>query len=172
MNELVKIGSTQKAHGIKGELKLNVEEHFIDDLFEVEAVLLEIKGQKVPYFVEDIQEGNIIFIKLEGVDSRNEAEQLMHKDLYLRREDISISDELINSGGMYFKYLEGYILFDDVEGEIAMIEEVVSFPQQEMAYIMYQDRTILIPLNDELIIEVDKENKKVTMSLPYGILSL
>jgi 16S rRNA processing protein RimM len=172
MNELVKIGNTQKAHGIKGELKLNVEEHFIDDLLDAEAIYVEIKGQKVPYFVEDIQEGNIIFVKFEGVDSRNEAEQLMHKDLYMRREDITISDELINSGGMYFKYLEGYILFDDVEGEIAMIEEVASFPQQEMAYVMYQDRTILIPLNDEFILDVDKENKKVTMSLPNGILSL
>ena len=172
MNELVKIGSTQKAHGIKGELKLNVEEHFMDDLFDVEAVLIEIKGQKVPYFVEDIQEGNSVFIKLEGVDTRTEAEQLMHKDLYLRREDISISDELINSGGMYFKYLEGYTVFDDVEGEIALIDEVAAFPQQEIAYVFYKNRTILIPLNDELILEVDKVQKKVLMNLPEGILGL
>jgi 16S rRNA processing protein RimM len=172
MNELIKIGNTQKAHGIKGELKLNVEEHFIDDLFDAEAVFIEIKGQKVPYFVEDIQVGNIIFIKLEGVDSRNDAENLMHKDLYMRREDITISDELIKSGGLYFKYLEGYILFDDVEGEIAVIEEVASYPQQEIAYIYYKDRTILIPLNEDLILNVDKEAKKVTMSLPDGILGL
>ena len=40
MNELVKIGNTQKAHGIKGELKLNVEEHFIDDLLDAEAIFV------------------------------------------------------------------------------------------------------------------------------------
>lgn len=172
MNELIKIGNTQKAHGIKGELKLNVAEHFIDDLFETEAVFIEIKGQKVPYFVEDIQEGNIIFIKLEGVDNRSEAELLMQKDLYMRREDISISDELINSGGMFFKYLEGYTIVDDVEGEIALIDEVALFPQQEIAYIYYQNRTILIPLNEDLILNVDNSAKKVLMSLPDGILGL
>jgi 16S rRNA processing protein RimM len=172
MNELVKIGNTQKAHGIKGELKLNIAEHFIDDLFDTEAVFIEIKGQKVPYFVEDIQEGNVIFIKLEGVDSRSDAELLMQKDLYLRREDISISDELISSGGMHFKYLEGFMIFDDLEGQIAVIDEVAAFPQQEIAYIFYQNRTILIPLNDELILEVDKTQKKVLMNLPEGILVL
>jgi len=172
MNELVKIGNTQKAHGIKGELKLNVAEHFIDDLFETEAVFIEIKGQKVPYFVEDIQEGNVIFIKLEGVDSRSEAELLSQKDIFMRRSDISISDELINSGGMYYKYLEGYTLIDDVEGEIAVIEEVALFPQQEIAYVYFQNRTILIPLNEELILNVDNTAKKVFMSLPEGILGL
>jgi 16S rRNA processing protein RimM len=68
--------------------------------------------------------------------------------------------------------LEGYTLFDDVEGEIAVIEEVASYPQQEIAYIYYKDRTILIPLNEDLILNVDKEAKKVTMSLPDGILGL
>jgi hypothetical protein len=75
-------------------------------------------------------------------------------------------------GAPYTEGVSEGVSVSDVEGEIAMIEEVASFPQQEMAYVMYQDRTILIPLNDEFILDVDKENKKVTMSLPNGILSL
>jgi 16S rRNA processing protein RimM len=172
MSEFVKIGKTQKAHGIKGELKLNVEEHFIDDLFETEAVFLEIKGQKVPYFVEDIQEGNVIFVKLEGVGTRNEAEQLMHKDLYMRREDISLSDEIIASGGLRYKFLEGFTIFDTEDGEIAVIVEVAEFPQQEMAYISYKNKTMLVPLNEELILEIDRDQKTVLMNLPEGLLGL
>jgi 16S rRNA processing protein RimM len=172
MSEFIRIGRTQKAHGIKGELKLNIEEHFIDDLFETEAVFIELKGQKVPYFVEEIQEGNMMLMKLEAVDTRNEAEQLMHKDLYMRREDITISDELINSGGMHYKYLEGFTIFDNEAGEIAVIEEVAEFPQQEMAYITYLKKTVLIPLNEELILEVDRDKKTLLMNLPEGLLGL
>jgi 16S rRNA processing protein RimM len=172
MSEFVKVGKTQKAHGIKGELKLNVEEHFIDDLFETEVLFIEIKGQKIPYFVEDLQEGNAIILKLESVDSRNDAEQLMHKDIYMRREDISLSDEIIESEGLVYKFTEGFKVMDIHQGEIAEIEEVVEFPQQEMAYVTYNDKTILLPLHPNFIVEIDRENKIITMNLPEGLLDL
>jgi 16S rRNA processing protein RimM len=172
MENLVRIGKTQKAHGLKGELKLNVEEYFIDDLFETEALFIELKGQKVPYFIENLQEGNSIILKLEGINSRNEAEQLAHKELFMRREDIHLSDEIINSGGLKYKFLEGFTIYDNVEGEIAVINEVAEFPQQEMAYITYKTKTLLIPLNDDIILEINREEKKVMMNLPEGILNL
>jgi 16S rRNA processing protein RimM len=172
MNKLIKVGHTQKVHGIKGELKLIIEDHFVDDAFEAEALFLEIKGQKVPYFVEEMQEGNSLILKLEGVDTRNDAEQLMHKDVYMRREDIRVSDEVIDAGGMYYKYMEGFTIFDTEEGEIAIISEVAEFPQQEMAYITYKKKLLLIPLNEELIVEVNREAKTVLMNLPEGLLGL
>ncbi len=46
MEDFVAIGKTQKPHGLKGELKLHVEEMFIEDLFDAEAVFIEIKGNK------------------------------------------------------------------------------------------------------------------------------
>lgn len=172
MDEFVKIGRTQKPHSIKGELKLNVEEIYVEDLFAVEAVFLEIKGQKVPYFVEELQEGNAMILKLEGIESRNAAEELAHKDLFLRRKDINLPDEVIASGGLRYKHLEGYIIFDEEAGEVAEIEEVAEFPQQEMAYITYNNKTLLIPMNPNLILRIDAAAKKVYMDLPEGLLEL
>ena len=142
----------------------------MDDLFEVEAIFLEIKGQKVPYFIEELQEAMIL--KLEGIETRNAAEELAHKGLYLRRDDINLPDEVIESGGMRFKHLEGFIIFDEEAGEVAKIEEVAEFPQQEMAYITYNNKTLLIPMNPKLILRIDKEAKKVFMDLPEGLLDL
>jgi 16S rRNA processing protein RimM len=170
MDEFVKIGRTQKPHSIKGELKLFVEEIYIDDVFEVEALFLEIKGQKVPYFIEELQDAMIL--KLEGIETRNAAEELAHKDLYLRREDINLPDEVIASGGMYYKHLEGYTIFDEEVGKIAVIEEVAEFPQQEMAYVTYKNKTLLIPMNAKLILRIDAQAKKVFMELPDGLLDL
>ncbi len=172
MEEFVKIGKTQKPHSIKGELKLSVEDIYVDDLFEVEAVFLELRGQKVPYFVEELQEGNAMIIKLEGIETRNAADELAHKDLYLRREDINLPDEVILSGGMFYKHLEGFLIVETELGEIAIIEEVAEFPQQEMAYISYNNKTLLIPLNTQLIKSIDNEAKKVLMELPEGLLDL
>ena len=170
MDEFIKIGRTQKPHSIKGELKLFIEEVFIEDLFEVEAIFLEIRGQKIPYFIEELQEAMIL--KLEDIETRTAAEELAHKSVYLRRADINVPDEVIESGGMYYKYLEGYVIFDEEVGEVGKIDEVADFPQQEMAYITYKNKTLLIPLNSKLILSIDKEKKQVFMSLPDGILSL
>jgi 16S rRNA processing protein RimM len=172
MNEFVKVGKTQKAHGIKGELKLHVEDHFIDDLFETEALFVEIKGQKIPYFIENLQEGNALILKLEGVDTRTESEQLMHKDVYMNRDDISLSDEIIASEGLVYKFTEGFKIVDILYGEIAEIEEVVEFPQQEMAYVTFKNKTLLLPLHPNFVVEVDRENKILTMNLPEGLLDL
>jgi 16S rRNA processing protein RimM len=172
MNEFVKVVKTQKAHGIKGELKLHVEDHFIDDLFETEALFVEIKGQKIPYFIENLQEGNALILKLEGVDTRTESEQLMHKDVYMNRDDISLSDEIIASEGLVYKFTEGFKIVDILYGEIAEIEEVVEFPQQEMAYVTYKNKTLLLPLHPNFVVEVDRENKILTMNLPEGLLDL
>jgi 16S rRNA processing protein RimM len=156
MNEFVKVGKTQKAHGIKGELKLHVEDHFIDDLFET----------------ENLQEGNALILKLEGVDTRTESEQLMHKDVYMNRDDISLSDEIIASEGLVYKFTEGFKIVDILYGEIAEIEEVVEFPQQEMAYVTFKNKTLLLPLHPNFVVEVDRENKILTMNLPEGLLDL
>ena len=172
MNEFVKVGKTQKAHGIKGELKLHVEEHFIDDLFETEALFVEIKGQKIPYFIENLQEGNALILKLEGVDTITESEQLMHKEVYINRYDISLSDEIIASEGLVYKFTEGFKIVDILYGEIAEIEEVVEFPQQEMAYVTFKNKTLLLPLHPNFVVEVDRENKILTMNLPEGLLDL
>ena len=172
MNEFVKVGKTQKAHGIKGELKLHVEDHFIVDLFETEALFVEIKGQKIPYFIENLQEGNALILKLEGVDTRTESEQLMHKDVYMNRDDISLSDEIIASEGLVYKFTEGFKIVDILYGEIAEIEEVVEFPQQEMAYVTFKNKTLLLPLHPNFVVEVDRENKILTMNLPEGLLDL
>jgi 16S rRNA processing protein RimM len=168
----VKIGKTQKPHSIKGELKLNVEEKFVDDLFDQEAVFIQIKGQYVPYFIESLREGNTIILKLEDIENRSAAEALAHKDLFLRRDDLSLTDEEIESKGLLYGFLEGYMLIDEELGEIAVIEEVAEFPQQEMAYITYQDKVCLIPLNTNLIKEIQKEEKKVLVDLPEGLLDV
>lgn len=170
MEDFVAIGKTQKPHGLKGELKLHVEEMFIEDLFDAEAVFIEIKGNKMPYFIEELQEGNSIILKLENVNDRTEAEFVAHKEVFMRRSDISLSDREILSGGMMYKFTEGFLLVEVDAGKIGIIEEVISLPQQELALVRYKNKLIYIPMQALFIKEIDEIEKKILMDLPLGIL--
>lgn len=170
MEDFIAIGKTQKPHGLKGELKLHVEEMFIEDLFEAEAVFIEIKGNKMPYFIEELQEGNSIILKLEDVNDRTAAEFVAHKEVFMRRSDISLTDREILSGGMVYKFTEGFLLVEVDAGRIGIVEEVISLPQQEMALVRYKNKLIYIPMQALFIMEIDESEKKILMDLPLGIL--
>jgi 16S rRNA processing protein RimM len=43
-------------------------------------------------------------------------------------------------------------------------------PQQEMAFLDYRGREVLIPLNEQLIISIDETQKHILMDLPEGLL--
>jgi 16S rRNA processing protein RimM len=171
--EFIKIGKVRCAHGIKGELKISVEEKFIDSLWESEAIFLEMRGNKTPYFVEELREGAAIMIKLENVDTRTASEQVGQPDIYLRREDIDLTDaEIDEDASLEYEHLLGYTLHETDLGEVGIIKLIEAYPQQEMATVSLGDKTVLIPLLPVWIVEINPEQKTVTMNLPDGILDL
>lgn len=172
MDAMVKIGRVGKAHGLLGEVKAFVEDAYWEDFLNAEIIFLEIKGQHLPYFVEDVRAGNAVLVKLEDLNTREDAQMLNGKDIYLRSEDI-LPDEartiIIEPG--YERYT-GYNIEDAVQGFVGKIEEVIEMPQQMMAVVVFRGREILIPLNEQFIVTADTEQSVLHMDLPDGLLDL
>ena len=174
--EYIKIGYIRKPHGTKGELKVVVEDKFVDDFIDADVVFIDMTGTKAPYFVESVRDAGFLLLTLEDFDSRSAVELLSKKSLYLRRTDISLTDAEIaadEDNQLVYAYLEGYNLYDTTtEKWVGEIAAVLPFPQQEMAEIRSGDKKILIPIQATWIVETDKALKKVKMQLPMGILDL
>ena len=175
INKLVPIGFTKKPHGLKGEIKLHVEERYLEDLMNADVVILQIKGKPTPFFVDDIRVGNATIGKFEDVDTPENALSIANKELFLREEDIIPDDERefeveIDGGLKYLKCI-GYIVFDG-EKEVGTIIDVLEYPQQEMAVVDYDNREVLIPLNAAFVVKRDDVAKRILMNLPEGILDL
>jgi 16S rRNA processing protein RimM len=173
MDKLVKIGFTKKPHGLKGEVKLQIDDQYLEDLMETEVVLLTIKGKPTPYFVEDIRVGNAIIAKFEDIDSVEAANEIASKEMSLREVDILTDEERTyeEEEGMEYDDCVGYKIMD---GDILVgeIEEVVEFPQQEMAILTREGKDILIPLNVAFVLRRDDDSKTIFMDLPKGLLEL
>ncbi|MEO0732346.1 MAG: hypothetical protein AAFZ52_05900, partial [Bacteroidota bacterium] len=63
--DLTEIGWTGKAHGLRGEIKLRVLEHYEDDLLAAPSVL--IGDPPVPYFFDHVRGGGAIIAKFEDL---------------------------------------------------------------------------------------------------------
>lgn len=170
MEEFVTIGKIIKPHGVKGELKVSVEDAYWEDFNNTKAVFITTLGQRLPYFVKQIQDANnATILKLEGIDSKEMALSLSSMPIFMRDADVSV--EVVEEGLVY-GFLEGYLIKDKMLGDVGKIEEVIELPQQEMAVVIYENKEILIPLNEHLIIEIDEKLERVLMDLPEGLLVL
>lgn len=169
-DEVFRIGSLGKPHGVKGEITFN----FDDDIFdrqEAEYLIIETEGLLVPFFIEQYRfRGNTTaLITFDGIDTEEKARRLMGSAVFYPREKASEDD-----GGISFAEAEGYKLIDaetsEAVGEIVNIDDTT-------ANVLFEVRTadcreVLIPASEELIKRIDKQKKEITVSLPDGILDL
>ena len=172
-HQYVNIGYTRKLHGLHGELKLSIEDRYLEDFLKNERIFLDVKGTKVPYFVASVRGKGEMILKLEEVDSRDAAFALQSREVHLREQDL-IPDhkrefEIEEEETLEYEHLAGFELVDKTIGVVGRIDEVLEMPQQEMAFMKYKGREVLIPLNGQLITAIDEKQKKVFVDLPEGL---
>ncbi len=173
MEDLIEIGSVRKTHGYAGEVKLVVNEGFGPDIEAAGFLFIGNSPEKaLPYELKAIRGADWI-VELQELKSKEEAAQLRGKTVYLRADEVSQENliEMQASPDASQKFV-GFAIIDEEIGEIAMIEEVVTYPQQELAKLTYKEQEVLIPLNQALITGVDFTKKIVFMNLPEGLLEL
>ena len=173
--DFVAIGKLKKPHGLKGEIKLVIEDRFWDSMTDgIEAFFVEQAGKKTPFFIEYLRGKSSSIIKLEEIDSKELAMTIANRTIYLRRKDILMTDEEMaaSESDLEYAFMKNYILSDKHLGEVGSIKEIADYPQQEMAVIHYNNKEILIPLLPDWIIHIDRDNKTVILQLPEGLLEL
>ena len=170
--EYTEIGKINKPHGLNGEMKAKIDQRFWNDITEIEAFFLELNGKKTPYFIEYLRGKSNLILKLEEIESKEDASVLTNKRIFLRTQDISLTSAEINETGLKFSYLAGYELVDVQSKKKGIINLVEKYPQQEMASVNYNGKISLIPLSEIWITSIDKKNKKVIMDLPVGLIDI
>lgn len=163
--ELIKIGKVLKTHGFKGNLKVFIDEFYMNDFEEMNAVFVN----NLPYFIhsKDINSDAQAIINLEDIDTKEKASALVGKDIFAKEDDLTeilLGDE--------YDHLVGYKIIDNALGNIGIIHEIIEMPFQILAKIIKDNREVLIPLNDDFIIKIDESQKQVIMDLPSGLLEM
>ncbi len=172
LDKYINIGFTKKTYGSKGQVKVVIHEQFIEDFARLGHVFIPLHGKPAPFFIENIDVVGDILLKIEDINSPEDARSITSKDLLLREQDLKSAIVEPVKSDLEFAAMEGFLLIDSNYGEVGTIKEVQEFPQQEMAVVDSKNKEIFIPLHADLIESIDKKGKKITLRLPEGLLEL
>lgn len=170
MTDFISVGKLIKPHRLNGEIAIRVNEVYEDDILSTEKIFIEHHGCKIPYFLESIKNGNPMIIKLEDVSSPEDTHDICNKTIFL--DVVDVSEAFSDYSDFEFGHLIDYTIIDTTSGIQAKITEILSFPQQELAVVILDEKEVMIPLNNSLIDQIDQNNTSVFMTLPEGIFSM
>jgi 16S rRNA processing protein RimM len=164
-DDLIQIGHFAKPHGIKGEISL-VTDYEIAGIAAVDDPYLvcDMDGIPVPFFIESCRPKNntAVLVGLADIDSEDKAKLFTGKPAYVPSDMLPSDDEAVPE----WKYLTGYRVTDDRTGEIGTVSYVDDHTTNILLIVDRDDTEILIPA--ALIIALDRERKRIEVSLPEG----
>lgn len=167
MEDLIEIGWTGRPHGLNGEIKLRVEAFYEEDLANAPAVF--IGAPPVPFFTEHVRGGGAVIAKFEGFDSREAIGVISNRPLFLPREQVREKPPVERTP---YDHLVGFDVVASGYPRLGPIEEIFDLPSHYLAGLTYQTRPVLIPLHEQLILNVRADDRVVEMDLPLGLLDL
>lgn len=169
LEECFELGYVLKTHGLDGGVTIKLDVDFPDAYDGMDSVFLEVNQQLVPYFVESIQlQKDKANIKFEDVDTIEQAEALRGTKLYLPLE---VLPEL-EQDQFYYHEVTNYQIVDSKLGKLGVIRQVYDLPGQALMAMDYKDKEVLIPVSDEIIRKVDRQEKLLYVELPEGLLDI
>ncbi len=163
MIERIHIGDLVSPHGIKGEVNLYVIADSPDFALQFERFFVDDTEIRV---VDSRIHKNVVILRLEGVDSRNKAEELVGKSLFFERNDAELDE------GQYFIVdIIGFAVVDIDSGEhYGNIEKVDNFGSTDIYHIKNDKGQIfLFPAAPAFVKERDFEAKVIKISPIKGM---
>lgn len=169
MASYLKLGKIVSAHGLKGELVLTHHLGKPADLKKVEALYVEEKKDNLlPYFIQQAKKKSAteILVRLEGVDSREKAQQLVTRTVWLPQEEFQqLASPTAPASLLGFQVI-------DKEKVLGEIIEVIEQPQQLLCKLLIQNKEVLIPINEDTLLSIDTPARSVVVKLPDGLLDI
>jgi 16S rRNA processing protein RimM len=164
------LGYIMKTHGTKGQVVAFFDVDFPEEYDELESVFLLINGKLVPFFIETLnpQDRGRSIIRFEDVKTVVEAEKLKGAAIYLPLNQLPELEE----DQFYFHEVIGYTVIDETLGELGTVQTFFDLPNQDLLAMEYQGHEVLIPVQDEIVLRTNKQERKIYVNLPEGLLEV
>lgn len=168
IEDVYKIGTLAKPHGVKGEVVLQCMGGGPSHVPESDFVFLMLDGILVPFFVEEfrLRGDGTALLKLEGMDVPEKVRRFTGVEVYADRKD----DSLHEGEPLSWQWFVGFEVYDVEQGFLGHIEHIDDSTANVLFVIVDEEgEELLVPACEEFIVGIDRKERILDMELPEGL---
>jgi len=164
------LGKVVSKYSFKGEVLIKLDTDEPDTYENMESVLVSLGNNLVPFFIDRcrLHKSNLLRIDFEEVKDEPTADKLIGAELYL---PLTMLPPLTGNK-FYYHEVIGFTILDEVHGDIGVVESINDNTAQDLFELKKGDKELFIPINDDIITKVDRENKTIHVKAPEGLVEL
>jgi len=170
-DKLFNVGKVVNTFGVRGDVKILPQTDFPEQRFCKGSVLVltrpGIQEQRVLEIESARMQKNVYIVHFKGVTSMNEAEKLKGGTLHVTE------DQLIDlpQDEFYFHEIIGCVVVTENGEQLGVVSEVLT-PGANDVWVVERPKAkpLLIPVIDDVILNVDVPNKTIRIHVMEGLL--
>ena len=166
MDKYFEIGQIVNTSGLKGVIKVKPFTDDITKFNKLKTIYIEIEKKLKSFEIEKVYfNKNMVFLKLKGIDTVEQAETF--RNYYIK---IERTDEKLEEDSYYVVDIEGCKVYTDGQEFLGEVVEVFSTGSNDVYVVKSEDvKQILLPAIKDVIKQVDINNKKIIVHLLEGL---
>jgi 16S rRNA processing protein RimM len=164
------LGKIAKKFSFKGEVLIYLDTDEPELYENMESVFVEFNNNLVPFFIENssLHKNDFLRVRFEDVTTEEEADRILGSAVYLPLNKLP----KLTGNKFYYHEVIGFEIEDQRLGVFGKIVAVNDSSAQTLFEVLNGDVEILIPMIDHFLVKIDRENKKVVMDLPEGLVEM
>ena len=169
-DECFYLGKIAKKFSFKGEVLIYLDTDEPGEYQDMESIFVEINKNLVPYFIENssIHKNDFLRVQFEDVKNEEEADYLLGSEVYL---PLTMLPKL-EGNKFYYHEVIGFEIEDKTLGVFGKIVSVNDTAAQPLFEVLNGNVEMLIPMIDQFLLKIDRDNKIVLMDLPDGLIQM
>lgn len=163
-------GFVVKSVGYDGTFAVKTETDDLNKYNNLKSIFIDFNGTLTPFFITTVQvrDKEIIWLKADGFNSADDIQNLIRKEIYLL---LTLLPEL-KGNKFYYHEIVGFHVEDKHHGNIGKIKDVIELPHQTILQIMQDYTEILVPLTNEILLNVDRTSQTIQIDAPEGLIEI
>ena len=153
MKEYLSIGQIINTHGLKGELKVYPLTDDIRRFRKLKSVFIDKVERKVLWC--KLQSDKVV-LKIEGIETVEEAENYKRKYIEVRREDAV----QLNEGEYFIADIIGCEVVDENDFVFGPVGDVIQTVSNDVYWVKGKNE-LLVPALKTVIVKMDIDNRKI-----------
>ena len=150
-----------KSNGTDGEVLITFLGMDPEEINPKEPVYVEFDGLPVPFFFESYTRRGTsrVLAHLTGVRNLADADELAGRDVFIEGEEEADGVDII-----------GWKVLDGDGMTVGTVRDYEDIPGNLCIWVQRADGEVLLPLHDDLILDMDEETQTLQLEIPDGLL--